>query len=663
MASYYFFASHLLNDEVDYELKLRNYGEECSKSIDSKRRTLRRLVNQDKQENRDYRSMYSIDQEFDLISSRVNAIAGALSQNVDAKLISRLGHYHSRALRSNAHSTEAKAMKDSLVKQISDLVALYRPKSPMIPSGGHEESSQEEDIDHEKAQNKLTGSEGQNDGSKLGLEIRKGKEIHNESGTNVGQSNLELKVHNLEAQMTEIMSMLQQVLAKQQQNGQGQKEPEATVQVNRTGAIPKTSATQMSNSGLQASPLEESRNRLHLGDNFVRNLGESRQNTAGTRLGQSHNQFMGECYQGTNSLQHQGFPTQAPIRDGLPRAGFRTVNPPISPQYGVQGEQSMGNTFVGQTRFFPGYGTWNENHRNEPFGSPSGSENFQRDCRMQYDRRIEKWNIYFSGVPRSPTLEDFIYKVKVLASMNGIPRDILISHIHLLLRDEASNWFFTYYEANWNWDEFETRIRYRFGNPNQDQGNRQQIYERKQLKGETFIAFVTEIERLSKLLTNPLPAQRKFEIIWENMRQHYRSKLACFQINNLDQLIQMNYRIDASDPSLHPVGQKQGVNNIEVDSEGEPSEDEEINELSRQYQRGQGVPRHQDGTRERTNEAARVPLCWNCRKNGHFWRECREAKTTFCYVCGNPGRISTTCESHPKRDSARGVAGSQNSGN
>lgn len=80
MASYYFFASHLLNDEVDYELKLRNYGEECSKSLDSKRRTLRRLVNQDKQENRDYRSMYSIDQEFDLISSRVNAIAGALSR-------------------------------------------------------------------------------------------------------------------------------------------------------------------------------------------------------------------------------------------------------------------------------------------------------------------------------------------------------------------------------------------------------------------------------------------------------------------------------------------------------------------------------------------------------------------------------------------------------
>lgn len=223
------------------------------------------------------------------------------------------------------------------------------------------------------------------------------------------------------------------------------------------------------------------------------------------------------------------------------------------------------------------------------------------------------------------TLEDFIHKVKVLASMNGIPNNHLLSNIHLLLRGEASNWFFTYYHPGWNWEMFEANIRFRFGNPNQDQGNRQRIYDRKQQKGETFIAFITEIERLNKLLTKPLSNKRKFEIVWENMRQHYRSKLACFTISNLDELIQVNYRIDANDPSLHPIGPKFSVHSLQPEEE---SDDEEINAIGRRPMRQENLGATQDRRTEvnmrENRQENRMPLCWNCRQNGHFlerlWR-------------------------------------------
>lgn len=666
MASKYFSASHLLNDEVDYELKLRNYGEECSKNLDSKQRTLRRLLHQDKQENRTYRSMYSIDQEFDLISSRINTIATALSQNFDTKLVSRLIHYHLRALRSNAQSSEAKVLKDSLVKQISELVAAYRP-------GGQEESSQEEDNETRKSKESLEWAEQVQDDLNKSFQAASNQnstETQKERQPIGVQDNLEVKVQNLQIQMNEIMSMLQQVLAKQQ-NSRTQDHSETTVQINRTGTIPKASSVQVPPPMTNDDPLEDGRGEMSLGNRFARNSVGSRPDGAMFKATQNLDQFPEDGFRPKHTIPQSGMPLQLPNYTGFPQSGYQAVNVPMNPQYGSPGRQFTSNIGVGHTRNFQGVpqqSAWfnnagNEHIRNEPIRSPSINESVQRDYRMQHDRKIEKWNIFFSGSPRSPTLEDFIYKVKVLASMNSIPRDSLINHIHLLLRDEASNWFFTYYEANWDWNEFETRIRYRFGNPNQDQGNRQQIYERKQLKGETFIAFVTEIERLNKLLTIPLPPQRKFEIIWENMRQHYRSKLACFQICSLDQLIQVNYRIDASDPSLHPVGQKQGIHNIEVDSEEEPSEEEEINELNRRYPRAQGSQRLQEGARTRTADAARSPLCWNCRKNGHFWRDCKETKTTFCYVCGNPGKISTTCDSHPKREAARGATTTQNSGN
>lgn len=224
--------------------------------------------------------------------------------------------------------------------------------------------------------------------------------------------------------------------------------------------------------------------------------------------------------------------------------------------------------------------------------------------------------------------------------------------------------FFTYYESDWDWVTFEARIRFRFGNPNQDQGNRQRIYDRKQQRGETFIAFVSDIERMNKLLTKPLSKRRKFEVIWENMQQRYRSKLACFTVSSLDELVRLSHRIDATDPSLHPVGQRHTINNLEAGSDQQETEsEEELNVIDRRQQRQpDGRPfrthdrqlRQQDRSRQggRTDaapETTRLPLCWNCRQHGHFWRECREAKTTFCYVCGNPGKISSTCDVHPRR--------------
>lgn len=232
MASKFPSASHLLNDEVDYELKLRNYGEECGKNLESKQRTLRKLLHTDRAEDRDYRSMYSIDQEFDLISSRVNSIAASLAQAYDTKLISRLKHYHLRTQRSNAKTNEAKMMKDSLVKQISELIAAYKPKSPLIPVGGQEESSQDEEETRNRHLKKTVDGQG--------LDLQSAIE----TDSNNSHVNLAHKVQNLETQLNQMMSLLQQMLAKQEQSDQKQKQPEATEYVNRTGTIPKNSRSQ-----------------------------------------------------------------------------------------------------------------------------------------------------------------------------------------------------------------------------------------------------------------------------------------------------------------------------------------------------------------------------------------------------------------------------------
>lgn len=281
------------------------------------------------------------------------------------------------------------------------------------------------------------------------------------------------------------------------------------------------------------------------------------------------------------------------------------------------------------------------------------------------DRRMEKWHLSFSGDARSRSLEDFLLKVRRLARMDRIADDVLMQRIHTILRGAAYDWYLCYADEFNDWEQFEERIRYMYGNPNKDQGNRQKIYERKQNRSETFLSFKMEIERLNKLLSTPLDQQRIFEVIWDNMRPHYRSKLACKTVSSLRKLEYYAYRIDANDPGFRNArdgpNRSNPIHNIDVEkkeneSYSSESESEDLNAIGNKFDKdrkhkdsaqfvGTAGRSQQEDTRE-TSRFLQVPLCWNCRKKGHLWRNCPEEKKLFCYWCGTQGKTVITCENH-----------------
>lgn len=254
------------------------------------------------------------------------------------------------------------------------------------------------------------------------------------------------------------------------------------------------------------------------------------------------------------------------------------------------------------------------------------------------------------------SVENFLYKTKKLADREGIPRDILLRDIHMLLEGPASDWFFTFVDELQTWQQFETSITYRFGNPNMDQGIRSKIHERKQLRGEPFIAFVSEIEKLDRLLSRPLSKRRKFEVVWDNMRLHYRTKISLVEVKDLQHLIQLNHRIDAVDPQLQQqtgeVPIRRPVHQIEAEySDDESDQSATINAISSRGNRGFRQGNRQSTTQDQQNTDHRQAApnsgqlnCWNCQENGHSWRQCQKPKVVFCYGCGNIGRTIRSCE-------------------
>ena len=221
-----------------------------------------------------------------------------------------------------------------------------------------------------------------------------------------------------------------------------------------------------------------------------------------------------------------------------------------------------------------GEGETSRRHRRH--SSVSSSSSIEETPRYRKSR-VENWNLTFTGDSRSMQVEDFLYKIKKLARHEGVNEKELLRNIHHRLKGEAYDWWFTREDRFSKWSKFEDEIRFRYGNPNRDRGIKTQIRELKQRKRETFIAYVTEVEKLNQCLQKPFSSSTLFELVWDNMRPHYRSKLSIMEIDDLEHLIKINHKIDACDPNFYrcPTTQRNDVHHIEPeDSESDSSEED-----------------------------------------------------------------------------------------
>lgn len=112
------FADHLINDEVDYELTIRGKIEETKNDVEAKYRLLRYLFKEDEKEGRVYESPFTIDQEFDLICSRISELRSKLANGLDDRSFSRLKHYWGRVYRIMTKDGESERMRKELLKDI-----------------------------------------------------------------------------------------------------------------------------------------------------------------------------------------------------------------------------------------------------------------------------------------------------------------------------------------------------------------------------------------------------------------------------------------------------------------------------------------------------------------------------------------------------------------
>lgn len=642
-------AEHLLADEVDFDLRLRKQVVDRRETLEDRQRFLRRLMKEERNTRVRCKGKHLFKDEIKTIKEMVKSISSDLSKKFDHGLISRLRHYLIRA-NSAIVETEEEAVKQiEVCRKIEEILRSFEQKIFMESEEGIKDPTIQEKDPKGSSSSRIDNTTDQDEADKKRKEedraIEKQKELEKEWKEFLlwKQEKLQRKTivksdkekSDEERPPESFKSRKSRSRSRESRSSSGSRSPECSKNRKPLKEFEKVGNRSKSD----RRPPESNKSRKSL-----RSVSREREDSCDRKRISKEKVRRRNRYSSESSAERP--------RKGKSRERTRKYAQSDSEEdRDASRSRKSGRSEVSRS----------DRHRKNRGRSQSSSES--EYSQKQYRKsRVENWDLNFSGDSRSIQVEDFLNRIQKLARHEGVSRKELLMNIHRRLKGEAYDWWFTREEHLTSWKRFESEIRFRYGNPNRDRGIRAQIREFKQRKGETFIAYVTEVEKLNQCLEKPFSSRTLFELIWENMRPHYRSKLSVLDIDNLEDLIDINHKIDANDASFFRSnqGNRNELHHLEVENDNSSEDDVTVNMLKPNQRTSKPMtsskPQQQLSEQQKpritTDSFCRQPnprrsstvVCWNCRKTGHIFRECRGPRQLFCFVCGKLGKTARSCD-------------------
>lgn len=353
-------------------------------------------------------------------------------------------------------------------------------------------------------------------------------------------------------------------------------------------------------------------------------------------------------------------------------------------------------------------------------------------------KAIHNWPFKFRGEKDTTTLNTFLDRVECFAQSEEVSEDVLLRSIKHLLQDDALDWYGRAFNEGslLTWTDFKNHIRQEFLPNSYAQMLRVEASFRFQGVGESFAKFYRDISALFRFVTPPMSEAERFFLVKKNMNTEYASIVAAARPQSLQEmaeicngfdetrmllnrqrklpmpqtaLLEPNYATPSTTQRhnqqsapmrfgrVHALESHQEYVAPETDSDplgsSQPEEDNytqqlenlinQVNALKVRFDRKEQfrrpatqTPRPEAGTissqasqsnhqkhqqhrvqlqtaieRSIEDEQRRPLHCWNCDEEGHRFMDCDKPQAMFfCYRCGQKGyslRNCPTCASNP----------------
>jgi hypothetical protein len=158
---------------------------------------------------------------------------------------------------------------------------------------------------------------------------------------------------------------------------------------------------------------------------------------------------------------------------------------------------------------------------------------------------VSKWGLTFSGEGKTANLQDFLTRVKVLAKAENCNDEELRRSAYHLLSGTAREWYVAFGEDFDSWNELVAELKLYFLAPNNDTQVRRYIDSRRQKRFEPFLTYLADMEQNFKKLSYQVPEAEKTQTIKDNLNSFFAEKLVLLDIRTMEVLKKCCRRIEA----------------------------------------------------------------------------------------------------------------------
>lgn len=260
---------------------------------------------------------------------------------------------------------------------------------------------------------------------------------------------------------------------------------------------------------------------------------------------------------------------------------------------------------------------------------------------------VYKWGVKFNG---STSLNAFLERVTELSKARNVSDIELYNSAIDLFDGPVLVWYRSIRDKISTWNELVRELQTVFLPLEYNETLLDEIKSRKQGRTENICIYVATMQNLFNRLAMPLNDSEQLKIIRRNILPIYIERLALTDINNLNDLIKYCRKIDEATQIKNKYTPPKAINSLESDlayvDEPGPSKPKNknhtINNNKSKNFSNNSTPAMPTSLNSQRNKVSAV-TCWNCKKSGHVYTDCRRPRSRFCFKCGNPNFTIKTC--------------------
>lgn len=258
---------------------------------------------------------------------------------------------------------------------------------------------------------------------------------------------------------------------------------------------------------------------------------------------------------------------------------------------------------------------------------------------------IKDWGLKFYGNEYGLSVNAFLDEIKSLRIARNVSYDDLIRSAVDLFEGPALIWYRANRHLLRDWSLFVRLLREEFEPFDYSERLWEEIKSRTQGRDEKFGHYISIMKNYFSRLPDIPSEDMKLRILLRNIQPFYLEHLCLRDIHSIDELLSYGRKLEyikVRNEQFRQPPPRKGL--LEPDLAYNPPQRNNAPRVAAAAAEEDPLKSFPvEPAPQRNHIQPRRLVCWNCKVQGHSFRQCKEKLGVFCHICGLGGTITKDC--------------------